>query len=161
MASIKATGRARRDLSNARKSQTCRWVDANATLARHNMYRARHQAPPLTWSTPLQKAAQDWADNCWFEHSPFPYGENIGMGHPSFTVVIDAWYVPVECCSVGIPGQTFNAGHFTQLVWLDTTLLGCAIGVCPGGVYYTGGVWLGKLYVCEYSIAGERAGRAD
>ena len=36
------------------------------TLARHNLYRTKHQAQPLAWSTRLQKEAQDWADNCWW-----------------------------------------------------------------------------------------------
>ncbi len=32
--------------------------------------------------------------------------------------------------------------------------IGCAIGVCPGGVKYGSMTWMGRVYVCEYYPAG-------
>ncbi|KAG2439559.1 hypothetical protein HXX76_004912 [Chlamydomonas incerta] len=133
------------------------YLDAAVTLARHNTYRAKHQAQPLAWSTRLQKEAQDWADNCWFAHSSRPYGENLALGHPSITAAMDAWYAEEKVYDYANP--QFNAGHFTQMVWQRTYLVGCAIGVCPDGVSYVGGVWMGKLYVCMYWPPGNYMGQ--
>ncbi|PNH09760.1 Protein PRY1 [Tetrabaena socialis] len=123
------------------------------------MYRTRHQAPPLAWSTRLQKEAQDWADNCWFEHSQSPYGENLALGHPSIAAAIDGWYS--ESAKYNYSNPEFNAdtGQFTQLVWVRSYLLGCAIGTCPDGVSYAGGQWLGKLYMCSYWLPGNYNGQ--
>lgn len=52
------------------------------------------------------------------------------------------------------PNFSELTGHFTQLVWAGTTQVGCAIGVCPNGVQVGASTWNGKLYVCEYSAAG-------
>lgn len=48
------------------------------------------------------------------------------------------------------PGFSETTGHFTQLVWVRTQQVGCAIGVCPNGVSVGTVTWRGKLYVCEY-----------
>ncbi|KAG2445146.1 hypothetical protein HYH02_008614 [Chlamydomonas schloesseri] len=133
------------------------YLDANVALARHNFYRIKHQAQPLAWSARLQKEAQDWADNCWFVHSSRPYGENLALGHPSITAAMDAWYAEEKVYDYANP--QFNAGHFTQMVWQRTYLVGCAIGVCPDGVSYVGGVWVGRLYVCMYWPPGNYMGQ--
>ncbi|KAG2500273.1 hypothetical protein HYH03_001851 [Edaphochlamys debaryana] len=120
------------------------------------MYRSRHSAPDLVWSERLQKAAQDWADNCWFQHSRSAYGENLALGYPAISAVVDAWYA--ENAVYDYDNPSFNAGHFTALVWAKTSMVGCAIGVCPQGVSYEGGVWIGKLYVCMYFPPGNNLG---
>ena len=40
-----------------------------AVLDRHNMYRAKHQADPLSWDADLAAGSQAWSDNCAFQHS--------------------------------------------------------------------------------------------
>ncbi|GLC41081.1 hypothetical protein PLESTF_001078000 [Pleodorina starrii] len=135
------------------------YVDVASTLARHNQYRGWHQAPPLEWSERLRAEAQAWADNCWFEHSQTPFGENLALGHPDITTAIDGWYSEVSKYNFNNPGFNSSTGQFTQLVWVRTTLVGCAIGVCPDGVSYLGGQWNGKLYVCMYWLPGNYAGQ--
>ncbi|KHJ96330.1 SCP-like protein [Oesophagostomum dentatum] len=63
----------------------------------HNMYRARHDAPPLVYDGQLEKAAQRWADvlgseqGCLVHEQPRIYGENLfyfGAKHfPSATTM--------------------------------------------------------------------------
>ncbi|GIL49872.1 hypothetical protein Vafri_6154, partial [Volvox africanus] len=135
------------------------YVDPEATVARHNLYRSWHSAPPLAWSARLQADAQSWADNCWFEHSDLPYGENLALGHPDILTAIDGWYSEVSKYNFNVPGFNSTTGQFTQLVWVRTSLVGCAVGVCPDGVSYQGGQWNGKMYVCVYWLPGNYPGQ--
>src|SRR5262245_10897510 len=51
-------------------------------------------------------------------------------------------------------------GHFTQLVWKDTTKLGCAVATCSGGVVMPDGSTspMDSFTVCNYKSAGNFAG---
>lgn len=68
----------------------------NDVLALHNQLRAKHSAPPLTWSTALQQSAMAWAKSCSHEHSTNrqgDYNELIAWGNRPFTqAVTDEWY---------------------------------------------------------------------
>lgn len=48
------------------------------------------------------------------------------------------------------PGFSGDTGHFTQMVWKDTTAIGCAWKQCPGSV--------GTLVACEYAPHGNIVG---
>jgi hypothetical protein len=49
-----------------------------AALSGHNVYRATHNAPALTWDNTIAGAAEAWATRCMFQHqSNSPYGENL------------------------------------------------------------------------------------
>jgi uncharacterized protein YkwD len=54
-------------------------ADPKEILDRHNSYRARHQAGPLSWSDSLARGAQDWANGCNRQHSQTSDGENLGF----------------------------------------------------------------------------------
>ncbi|XP_020619195.1 Golgi-associated plant pathogenesis-related protein 1-like isoform X2 [Orbicella faveolata] len=102
----------------------------------HNYFRTLHQVPSVTWSTKLQKEAQDWADylaaNNKFHHSP----KNPGNLYLSA-------YKPREYCSDAIwwfhneekyynysnPRYVVAAGHFTQLIWKNSKQIGAAFAV--------------------------------
>jgi hypothetical protein len=62
----------------------------------------------------------------------------------------DAWYNEVQQYNFGSPGYSATTGHFTQVVWKNTTAMGCGFaftsdcqsiyGVCqytPAGNYLT------------------------
>ncbi|KAG2500271.1 hypothetical protein HYH03_001849 [Edaphochlamys debaryana] len=134
------------------------YLDKQDALDVHNFYRSIHGVPDLVWDDRLQKAAQDWADNCWFEHSPLNFGENLGLGFLSINGTVDTWYYEVKGYNFKLNTNSQGAGHFTQVVWKSTTKLGCAIGVCPDGVSYAGGIWQGLLFVCEYWPPGNMYG---
>lgn len=44
----------------------------------------------------LAVCMQAWADQCWFEHSQYAYGENVAVGQMSLLAAIDAWYREVR-----------------------------------------------------------------
>lgn len=118
-------------------------------LYQHNLYRLIHQAPPVEWSKELEVSAQKWVDNCEFEHSSLPYGENLGLGHSSMKSVIDAWYGEVKDYDYNKPVFSGNTGHFTQVVWINTRTIGCALGNCPGM----------RLWICQYHPPGNYQGQ--
>lgn len=127
-------------------------------VAAHNSVRERHCAQPLVWSTELAAFAQDWANqlrdrSCAFEHRPRNrFGENlsflspVGLGSPDG--IVGSWYSEVKKYDFGKPGFSFEAGHFTQVVWKGSSQLGCGIAECDNA----------ELWVCNYATAGNVEG---
>merc|ERR1712174_59773 len=82
---------------------------ARSALSLHNQYRRRHGASALSWSTELEKVAQDWAnnlarENCAMYHSNHPSGENLGRGYRSINDAVTAWYEEEELYNYNNPG---------------------------------------------------------
>jgi len=112
-------------------------------LAAHNAERARVGAPALIWSDALEVEARDWArtliETGRFAHDPRPHGhgENLwtGWGSRLFTPedMVGEWiaeradYRPGVFPNVSRTGDWVAVGHYTQLIWRDTTHVGCAI----------------------------------
>ncbi len=127
-------------------------------VAAHNVVRAKHCAPPLVWSDKIAAVAQKWAaalrdDQCSFEHNPSGrYGENLAFFSPAETgtaeAVVRSWYKEVDQYDFRAPGFSASTGHFSQLVWVETTLLGCGVAMCRGGI----------LWVCNYHTPGNVVG---
>lgn len=120
-----------------------------AALSIHNQLRAQHQAPNLVWDAALANFAERYASKCKFQHSRSGYGENLAVGYPSISVVINAWYAENQKYNYAHPGFSRSTGHVTQLVWKSTKKLGCGYAICNGKNGTPG-----KLWVCEYSPAG-------
>lgn len=53
--------------------------DIQAYLYAHNSVRAQHGAVSLTWDDNLASKAQQWANNCQFEHSDDTLGHFGGL----------------------------------------------------------------------------------
>lgn len=49
-----------------------------AILDQHNMYRALHGVPNMTWDSTVAASAAAYAERCIWAHEPNnPYGENL------------------------------------------------------------------------------------
>ncbi|MCA9611599.1 MAG: hypothetical protein H6722_12895 [Sandaracinus sp.] len=126
-------------------------------LAAHNRMRAAHCAPPLRWSAQLEASAQAWANElvnrgCAFEHSRGSYGENLAGGTAGgldAEAVTQMWYREVEAFDFARGGFSMETGHFTQLVWVGTSELGCGQATCNGL----------DLWVCQYGPPGNVQGQ--
>ena len=116
----------------------------SAILNSTNHYRTQHSAANLTWNATLSRFAADFAnssDACDFEHSGGPYGENLAMGYLNVTAAVEAWGEEREEFDFGDGGFSEETGHFTQLVWRNTTGVGCGRRLCGER---------GWMLVCEY-----------
>jgi uncharacterized protein YkwD len=120
----------------------------------HNALRAKHCAPPLTWSPAIASVARKWADRLagmgcnTLEHSRGKLGENLAAGTAgsmSDSDVTRMWYSELEKYDFRRQGFSMETGHFTQVVWKGTTQLGCASATCANG-------W--EIWVCNYDPPG-------
>ncbi|NXP79560.1 CRIS protein, partial [Ramphastos sulfuratus] len=78
-------------------------------------------------------------------------GENLFMSTAPvpWTAVTQAWYNEKKDFTYGSGAKTPGAviGHYTQMVWHNSYLLGCAAAFCPNKTYK-------YFYVCHYCPAG-------
>jgi pathogenesis-related protein 1 len=124
---------------------------------------------PLFWDERLAASAQAWANQCvdsgnglLIAHNPnrsvgFPWyvGENIygSSGTATASGAVNLWaseqqyyhYATNSCDS----GQI--CGHYTQIVWSTSVLLGCGISYCPS-------LTLSHSIVCDYGPGGNYVG---
>jgi len=115
------------------------FVDAAKLLKLQNRYRAQVGVPPLRWSARLARGAQAWAETIaaldQLRHSgTFGVGENLAMSYgPGWTLerIVGLWgaekaeFVPGRFPDVSTTGNWKSVGHYTQMVWRDTTRVGC------------------------------------
>lgn len=137
---------------------------ADEILNAHNQYRAEVGVPPLTWSDTLASHAQEWADylasSGEFKHSQNTgEGENLwmgGSGNFSYTQMIETFGDEKQYFIGGLfpdfssTGQWQDVGHYTQIVWRDTTEVGCAVSSVNGS----------DILVCRYSPPGNFSGQS-
>jgi pathogenesis-related protein 1 len=135
--------------------------EEQAILSYHNEVRASVNVPPLIWSKMLSQHATAWgatlaAKGCSLDHSEdLNYGENLFIGSASLNheAVVEAaksW----ESEKINYSGEPLKkanssqVGHYTQMVWRNTTELGCAKVACNNEV----------IVVCNYNPAGNQLG---
>jgi pathogenesis-related protein 1 len=133
---------------------------AIAMLDAHDVVREPLGLVALEWSAAVATSAQGWADalaadGCAFEHEDQSvYGENLWWSSfdPSPAEVVEAWAAEVEhydyetntCADEQI------CGHYTQIVWADSALLGCGKATCGDG---------SVLWACRYDPPGNWIGQ--
>ena len=110
-----------------------------------NAYRAQHNSSALAWNTSLATIASMWSSKCKWSHSGGPTGENLAEGYANVTGAVDAWGNEQARYNYKDPGFSESTGHFTQLVWGNTTSVGCAATDCNGKNNLDG-----LFLVCEY-----------
>ncbi|KAG7240061.1 hypothetical protein INR49_028064 [Caranx melampygus] len=110
-------------------------------LETHNAYRAKHNTPPLKLNSELTATAQAWANHLLatgtLAHSNTNDGENVFTMYSSSSIkltgkeAVDSWYNEIKDYNWGQPGFSGRTGHFTQVVWKDSTQLG--VGMATDG----------------------------
>jgi len=130
----------------------------NSILDAHNFYRDEHNASALTWNTTSAAYALDWASKCQFQHTGGPTGENLAAGYANATAAVDGWGGERVDYKFGKNPTGFSekTGHFTQVVWRNTTSVGCGRFAC-NGKNKTPGYYV----VCEYYPPGNVNGADD
>jgi pathogenesis-related protein 1 len=144
-------------------------LDSQRMLSAHNQVRAVVAVGPLRWSASLASSASRWAshlaqDNgCVMEHSG--PGENLYWASPltrsdgrrerqqfSEDDVVSRWAAEREFYNYGknTCRQGKVCGHYTQVVWRDTTEVGCARSFCSNQ---------GQIWVCHYRPFGNLIGQ--
>ncbi|KAL2927631.1 Pathogenesis-related protein 1B [Bienertia sinuspersici] len=141
-------------LTQAQDNQT-----QSSFLEMHNTVRAELGVAPLVWNHTLEQFAQTFAekvkDTCNnTAQSQGPYGENTASGYGAFTIgdAVNQWVEEkpnydhhMNKCMNGT-----ECKHYTQVVWKETTQLGCANTTCGAG-------W--PFVVCEYFPPGNVHGK--
>ncbi|THU94825.1 PR-1-like protein [Dendrothele bispora CBS 962.96] len=133
--------------------------DIQAYLSAHNSVRAQHGASPLSWSDEAAGKAQQWANNCVFEHSGGKlgaFGENLAAGTGGsygIAEAIKSWTDEVSSYDPNNP----QPSHFTQVVWKASTQVGCAVQSCDG--IFDASFGKAKFFVCEYTPQGNVIGQ--
>jgi hypothetical protein len=144
---------------------------ARDMLAAHNRARAQARPAPrpalkaLAWSAEAARKAEAWAARCRFEHNPErqPFGENLAAATPGAwktADVVRSWDAEKADYSLArnacAPGKA--CGHYTQVVWRDTTHVGCARRLCRGNSPFGRDFPTWELWVCNYGPPGNYVG---
>lgn len=140
--------------------------------------------PDLQWDAQLAAVAQQYADKCSWGHNRArkseyqtaggtlaSVGENIAYQAYSSTQntaadvlpeLFDLWAAEnIKWHYQTYQSATINgAGHFTQLIWANTTYVGCAISVCSSMANTNVPAGYTTFYaVCDYATAGNYIGQ--
>jgi hypothetical protein len=137
--------------------------DKQEILAAQNRYRAEINVTPLTWSDNLSVQAQKCADynaanflkQGGMKHCPTPgFGQNIAQvtasSHLTLAQIVDLWgnekryFINGEFPSVSSTGSPAAVGHYTQMIWQNSSEVGCGEASAGGN----------NLLVCDYSPQG-------
>jgi hypothetical protein len=134
-----------------------------AILQQQNTYRSDLQLPALSWSEGLARDALAWARHLATidqgQHDPAvrgKEGENIWWGTTgafTFVQMVDFWGSEKKAFRYGVfpdcqTNRSAVVGHYTQMVWKNTTSVGCALA-SNGRTDYL---------VCRYSPPGNVVG---
>ncbi|GJP57436.1 hypothetical protein CLOP_g36 [Closterium sp. NIES-67] len=139
-------------------------VGLRSTTGSHNRARQEVGVPDLAWDDSVAAAAAEWANNlasrgCRLEHGGAEgLGQNLywsapaGLTPEEDRMAVQSWVEEVDWTYSPVPegcAEGRMCGHYAQVVWRDTTHVGCASAQCPDG----GGMW-----VCDYSPPGNFIG---
>jgi pathogenesis-related protein 1 len=123
----------------------------NDFLAHHNMARAEFNVAPLKWDASIATYAQEWAEylakkkKCKLLHrddlekNPENFGENlywISSGDHFEPVRASLnWYEekPLFEKNNFRFNHQVDMGHYTQMIWANTTHVGAGYAQCPSG----------------------------
>ncbi|NEZ54121.1 SCP-like extracellular [Leptolyngbyaceae cyanobacterium CCMR0081] len=141
--------------------------EAQELLDLHNQYRDEVQIPRLTWSDELANNAQSWANELASSGGQLRHpdglggsgmGENLWGGTArafSLDQMINSWgsekrfFRNGRFPNISSTGDWEDVGHYSQMVWRNTTQLGCGLATGSGV----------DILVCRYSPPGNFSGQ--
>lgn len=139
--------------------------DIKVLLAEHNRARSDVRVQPLKWSKKIAKYSTAWAKHlakkrCKIKHRPRSgkwqqqFGENLFRGTRSYyglAEAVRAWESEKKDYKGGpVTRSNFRPiGHYTQMVWHNTTHVGCAQSFCKDL----------RIVVCNYDPPGNYLGQ--
>ena len=144
-------------------------------LAKHDKVRKTVNVAAMSWSDDLARYAQEWANHlrdeqdCQLNHRPRSgqftqqYGENLYWASPitwsdgrlelqkvAPKEVAESWASEVQDYDYDTNTCSGVCGHYTQVVWANSTKLGCAMAVCTDK---------SQVWVCNYDPPGNYTGQ--
>jgi hypothetical protein len=126
----------------------------------HNRYRQMVPATNmrmLYWSEELAASAQRHANRCDFRHSRdrINVGENIWAApYANYSDAITRWFQEVNNPRCGCNhAYKHCCGHYIQVVWAQTNLVGCGFARCRD-VWGLTGYGHHNVFVCHYNPQG-------
>ncbi|OQX25978.1 MAG: hypothetical protein BWK80_12825 [Desulfobacteraceae bacterium IS3] len=136
--------------------------EAKKMVEYHNRTRKDVGVGVINWSESLAGYAQKWADNlaatgCRFQHRPYSgqwaqrYGENISIssGYDAIDYAAKSWAgEKKDYHGQPISDSNSSVWRYTQMVWRNTTQIGCGKVECGGKT----------IVVCNYNPAGNMTG---
>ena len=144
-------------------------MEKQEILDAHNRYRSEVNLTSLNWSENLSRQAQQCADynaattlsQGRQKHCPKSgFGQNIALAtaslHRNLTQKVGQWgaekknFLNGEYPSVSVTGNPGDVSHYTQMIWQETELVGCAKNNSSGY----------EILVCDYSPRGNINGTA-
>lgn len=125
--------------------------------------------PMMMWDQSLADSAEAYAGQCIWAHSDgrINVGENlyantnVGAGmREAAALWADEYRFYNFNSDTCTPGE--QCGHYTQMVWLDSILVGCGDAVCQPLRYPNGSVLYSEAVnvVCHYATAGNITGES-
>ncbi|CAN6196793.1 unnamed protein product [Urochloa humidicola] len=130
----------------------------------HNAAREEVGVGDVSWDDNVAAFAQSYAaqraGDCALQHSGGPYGENLFWGSTgkdwSAADAVASWvsekqWYDHDSNSCSAPGDD-TCLHYTQVVWRDSTAIGCARVVCDNGA--------GIFITCNYNPRGNVDGQS-
>ncbi|KAG5447410.1 GLIPR1-like protein 1 [Clonorchis sinensis] len=111
--------------------------------------------PPVVWDNELAEKAQKWASKCQAGHDSNSerktkkfdlVGQNWAGGY-DLQGAFNAWFDEYRNYNYANRSCTGVCGHYTQIVWNETTHIGCGFARCPSQPWR-------HAFVCNYGPAG-------
>ncbi|XP_064624955.1 cysteine-rich venom protein pseudechetoxin-like [Lineus longissimus] len=108
----------------------------------------------MSYDLELENLARKWVNQCKREHPSVntvpgkaALGQNLFFSevHETWNTAINAWHNEIKHFTYGTYTTSGVTGHYTQVVWADTSLVGCAMKKCGERNY---------IYACNYGPGG-------
>lgn len=130
----------------------------SVVMRAHWYWRRLHCAQDLVWDTRLADAARKDVAQCTYNPKHHRPGSNLSSVKPvpgsyyewlKFAhTATNGWHEEETKYPYDNPHFEPAWGHFTQMVWRNTTRIGCALGRCSDAVSYPG------RFYCYYEYYG-------